>query len=106
MPAWSYLEGKRKLADQWRRLLGAFIASLPAHGWEGSVKALEYALWSVAERHPDLRRAFVPRGTGLGRQLSTSAEDIRRAGWAVRIRRSRRTGRTFVFERAGGEGSP
>lgn len=38
--------------------------------------------------------------------MSTSAEDIRRAGWAVRIKRSWKTGRTFVFERIGGVCSP
>jgi len=99
MRAASYLEGRRKFLAEWSGLLARFISTLPDAGWEGPCIALEFALLSVKERFPDLSRAFVPRGTGLGRHMANSTADLTAMGWTCWIRRSRKTGRTFVFEK-------
>ncbi len=94
------LRGRQSESDVWDVLLTRWLASLPDAGWEGPVLALELVLASVAVAHRDLRHRYsIPSGTGLGRRMSDSKHILARSGWAVRIKRSRLTGRTFVFEK-------
>jgi hypothetical protein len=92
---------ERELAV-WRGLLSRWLSSLPPSGWEGTVDELELALVAIGEADPALKfRLLVPTGTGLGRRIVSSAHILEAAGWAVRVKRSRVTGRTLVFSRTG-----
>jgi hypothetical protein len=86
----------------WDTLLTRWIATLPDR-WEGPVLALEFALESVRVTHSDLRLVHIPSGTAMGRRVSQSEPLLARQGWRVRIKRSRKTGRTLVFEKVKAE---
>lgn len=62
-----------------RRVLAVWLSKLPPDGWEGDVSALEGALVWIARRDPV--PAFVPRGTGLGRRISSERPFIQISGY-------------------------
>ena len=83
---------------RFRALLGAWLGTLPAGGWAGSVDELNAELERVnaAGRH----FAFVPTSSGLSKAIGTAAATVAGAGWRVEFTRTAKA-RTIVFTRVG-----
>ena len=83
--------------DRFRRLLSAWLATLPPDGWTGGVAELFAALDSFESAGKFY--AFVPSSSGLTKKLLSHDDTIRAAGFALRIGRTK-SARFIAFRRA------
>jgi hypothetical protein len=82
--------------NAFRKVLAAWLASLPADGWEGGVEELGASLWAITRGDPVPTR--IPTGTGLGRVIAAEQPFIMMNGFTIESRRTKHA-RTLRFSR-------
>ena len=99
MSATTYVRYQATQTERFRRLLSAWLATLPPDGWSGGVMEL-FAALDVFESAGKFI-AFVPTGSALTKALLHDEPTIRAAGFAVRIGRTK-SARFITFAPASG----
>ena len=96
MSATTYTRYQATAEERFRRLLAAWLATLPPAGWTGGVAELVAALDDL--EHAVKFFAFVPTGSALSKALLRDEPTIRAAGFRLRVGRTK-AARFIAFER-------
>jgi hypothetical protein len=95
MSATTYARYQATAEDRFRRLLSAWLATLPPDGWIGGVAELFVTL-NAFERAGKFS-AFVPTGSALTKALLRDEPTIRAAGFVLVVGRTK-SGRFLKLE--------
>src|SRR5262249_24735185 len=87
MSATTYARYRATAEDRFRRLLSAWLATLPPDGWTGGVAEL-FAALNMFEREGKFH-AFVPTGSALTKAVLRDETTTLAAGFALRIGRTK-----------------